>query len=229
MKMRRPLCLLAATVALCANGCLGNNASLTIIGLGVPDSVTCATGTGGEFLPELVVDLTVARSALAAPIVRNSMRVTPAELLTGEVHTFMVEGVNVRFRSATATRLPDRYVSALGSVEPGVSLASVPFELLSARDIDILRGDRNITNLIANIKVSGRLTGGGYIASSEVPVSIRLCRGCLQNPLPNLGCCAVVEPSCATHVGAAEVVRKDVCRAGVNEVMDYCSYEERRR
>lgn len=202
-----------------AAGCIGNNSSLTALGMVLPDGA-CEGIPGGAFLPQIVVDLSVATRASAFLVVRNGM---PGTLNPGtrvlENHTVLVEGVNVKYRSPF-TRLAGRYVNALGSIAPNQGLSVVPFEVLSVADIDALRADAALTRalqssnavqVVANAKVEGRLTDGGSITSSEVPIPITLCRNCLQLPPGATG------------------QNPDVCENGVNVALEFALYESLRR
>lgn len=240
MKKRILGLVLGAAVVVAAGACNPNLSSFTVLGLIPPSNECVFSGSSTVFLPGVTIDLNVARRSQIALLARNSMvsSFSAAARLT-ELRTILVEGANVRFRTEGFTQLPQRYSFASASIAPSLGTSPILVELLTTRDIDVLRGDarlqaavgtgRNVVTILANIKLDGRITDGNRIQSSEVAVPIRICKGCLQGPAPVLSAPAPGQPTPTLEEFCRTQQAVLTCFPGQDEFLDYCSYETLRR
>ena len=215
-------------------GCNANLSSFQVLGIVPPDDMCAFSAATTVFQSDVVIDLNVARRARVALLGRNTMVATLNEAAhVTELRTIMVEGARVRFRTENFVKLAERYAFTFATVAPSQGSAPIPFELLTSRDIDVLRGDTRIQNVIgqgqgtvtivANVQLDGRMTEGGRIQASEVAIPIRLCKGCLSGPQPPVPMGKTLEQVCR------EATVVSPCLAGQDAIVDFCLYDQLRR
>lgn len=227
----------AVFVAASASSCVANDASLLVIGLMAPPTVSGGGGActytpniTGPFMSGGTMDVAFEEEYVPVLLLGNQLvpRSDQANVRI-ETDAITVQGAIVRVTDSTGATLDNFTVPGDAFILPSTGgtpgLAAFGTTLVSPKAADAVRQALNGTfgtkRLISYVTVFGTTTGGTHIESGEVGIPVNACFGCLVTfPAGSDDPLAAKQPNCSAGATGSSTTIVNPCVFGQDQTID---------